>query len=453
MIRKLSQFIFISAVAVCLASCVKELDIAPTQSIDETEALKTSSDVEAALIGAYSDLGDGDVYGGTMFVISELLANSSELNWSGTYQGLTQIFNKTIPVNNVFVRDMWLDSYKTINDVNNVLSAVDVVFPNRKDRIEGEAKFIRGTLYFDLVRFFAKAWNDGNPAENAGVPLILTPTRAPLDETSRKGRDKVATVYEQVIKDLTDAEALLPKTNGVFATNGAAAAILARVYLQKGDYANAAAAANRVISSGNYTLEKTYADVFPFNESNTNEDLASPGEYIFSIQVTNSQGINDFNTYFSTLSRGDVEVNESHLELYEAGDQRGDLFYDDGGYRTGKFDMAYANVPVIRLAEVYLIRAEANFRLGTAVGATPVADINVIRKRAGLAPLTAAQLTLDKILKERKLELAFEGGALHDIKRLQQSVGPLPWNSPKLILPIPDRERKVNPNLSQNEGY
>lgn len=454
MIKKICNYIFITALAFAVVSCNKELDIAPTQSIDENEALKTSSDVEAALVGAYSDLGDADVYGGTMFVMSELLGNSSELNWSGTYQGLTQIFNKAIPVNNGFVQDTWLDAYQTINDVNNVLGAIDVVLPTRKDRVEGEAKFIRGMLYFDLVRFYAKAWNDGDPAQNDGVPLILTPTRAPLDASSQKARDKVAAVYAQVIKDLTEAENLLPENNGVFATKYAAAAILARVYLQQGDYTNAAAAADRVISSGQYELEKSYADVFPFNASNTNEDIASPeNETIFAIQVTNSQGSNEFNTYFSTLGRGDIDINEDYLGLYEPSDQRADLFYDEGGWRTGKWDMVYANVPVTRLAEMYLIRAESNFRLGTAVGAAPVDDINAIRERAGLAPFTAVQLTLEKILKERKLELAFEGFALHDAKRLEQNVGSLPWNSPKLVFPIPERERKVNSNLSQNEGY
>ena len=448
---KIKQLL-VAAVLVSAVSCQKNLDINPTQSIGEAQALKTSSDVEAALVGAYSDLGDADVYGGGIFVRAELLANSNEMNWSGTYQGLTQIFNKTIPVDNGFAEDTWLDSYQTINDVNNVLNALDVVVESKKNKVEGEAKFIRGSLYFDLVRLFAKAWNDGDPAANDGVPLILTPTRAPLTEATQKGRDKVAAVYAQVIQDLTEAENLLPVTNSVFATKNAAAAMLARVYLQKGDYANAAAAADRVISSGKYSLTETYAEAFPFNPDNLNDDnLPDPSETIFAIQVTSSQGSNDYNTYFSTTGRGDIDIRDEHLALYEPNDERLNLFYDDGGTRTGKFDMVYGNVTILRLAEMYLIRAESNFRLGTAVGATPLEDINLIRERAGLTPYTS--LTLDKIIRERKLELAFEGAYLHDVKRLELSVGSLPWDSPKLILPIPAREIKVNPNLSQNEGY
>ena len=115
--------------------------------------------------------------------------------------------------------------------------------------------------------------------------------------------------------------------------------------------------------------------------------------------------------------------------------------------------MVYSAVRLIRLAEMYLTRAEANFRLGTSIGDAPVDDINEIRKRADLALYGAPDLTLALILKERKLELAFEGFTLADLKRTQSSVGSLPWNSPRLVFPIPDRERKVNSNLTQNDGY
>ncbi|MFC0774552.1 RagB/SusD family nutrient uptake outer membrane protein [Terrimonas alba] len=446
--------IIASFVAVMTTSCEKKLDIDPTQSIDENEALLTSSDVEAALVGAYSDLGDADVYGGSLFVRSELLGNSSAtINWSGTFQTMTQIYNKQIPVDNSDVTDTWTDAYQTINDINNVLGAVDIVLPNKKDRVEGEAKFIRGSLYFDLVRLYAKAWNDGNPANNDGVPLVLEPTRAPLGEEDKKPRAKVAEVYAQVIKDLTEAEALLPASNGFFASKYAAAAMLSRVYLQKGDYANAAAAASRVIESNQFNLAPTYVDAFPFNSNNTNEVIGNTEEDIFAMQVTNSQGTNSFNTYFSPLGRGDIDISTSFINEFEPNDDRLSIYYDDGSIRTGKFDMVYSAVHIIRLAEMYLTRAEANFRLGTAVGDAPVNDINTIRDRVNLSSYAAGDLTLALILKERKLELAFEGFTLGDIKRTQGSVGPLAWNSPKLVFPIPDRERKVNSNLTQNEGY
>ena len=102
---------------------------------------------------------------------------------------------------------------------------------------------------------------------------------------------------------------------------------------------------------------------------------------------------------------------------------------------------------------MYLIRAEGNFVLGTSDGDSPLNDINRIRNRSSLPSLLPNQVTLAAILKERKLEFAFEGQTLHDVKRQQGNVNLLPWNSPKLVLPIPERETIANPSLVQNEGY
>ena len=136
------------------------------------------------------------------------------------------------------------------------------------------------------------------------------------------------------------------------------------------------------------------------------------------------------------------------MALWETGDQRKNLFDVDV---TTKFDNAYGNIHISRLAEMYLIRAESNFRLSSAIGVTPLADVNRIRNRVGLPSLLV--VTLANILKERKLELSFEGFVLHDAKRLQNNVGALLYNSTKLVYPIPDRERRVNTNLVQNAGY
>ena len=226
--------------------------------------------------------------------------------------------------------------------------------------------------------------------------------------------------------------------------------MLARVYLQKGDFENAANAADAAINSAtsnNLSLENKYANAFPYSAGNSVED-------IFAMQVTSSSGYNSFQEFYSSLGRGDIQIKEAHLALYESGDDRLNLFYESGGsIYTGKFDYVYGNVHTIRLAEMYLIRAEANFRMNSSTGAFPVDDINRIRERAGLSDYASEDLTLDKILKERKLELAFEGFTLHDVKRLKGSVGPLSWDSPKLVYPIPLRELRVNPNLTQNEGY
>ena len=152
-----------------------------------------------------------------------------------------------------------------------------------------------------------------------------------------------------------------------------------------------------------------------------------------------------------TAGRSDCKVRTAHISQYEAGDKRNYFVLSGGSYYSMKHLDRFGDVPVIRLAEMYLTRAEANFRNTTSVGATPLADVNIIRARAGLAPLTTVNLAA--IVKERTLELAFEGHNLHDVKRLQTAVGTFAWNSPKLIMPIPQREMDVNKKLVQNTGY
>ena len=151
---------------------------------------------------------------------------------------------------------------------------------------------------------------------------------------------------------------------------------------------------------------------------------------------------------------GDIEILDGHLGLYDASDARLALFWNgNDAMRSGKWNTQYGLVNLFRLAEMYLIRAESNQRMGTSVGDTPLADYNKVHTRAGLPAATT--ITLDNLLLERRLELADEGFKLHDVKRLKLDVGTLHYNDPKLVFPIPDREMTANPGLKgqQNEGY
>lgn len=457
--KNISHILLISLLFITLGSCKKPLDIDPVDTIGQDEALQTSKDVEVALVGAYADLGATNLYGGRAFLVPDFLANTNAIEWTGTYEELTQTINKSLLKTNGFVSNIWRDGYSAINDANNVLGAIDKVDEAKRNRVQGEAKFIRGSVLFDLVRLFGKAYNDGSPASNPGVPIVLTPTTA-IGQDNFVSRATVEQVYQQVIKDLTEAEAELPRTNGFFATKFSAAGMLARVYLQMGRYADAGNAANRVITSGEYSLRPNYLQAFPTVPaagspaqpgSNTTED-------VFAIQVTNLTGFNAFNEFYGSSTyggRGDAAISQSWIDAnYEENDARRNSFYEDGDIYTAKFANQYGNVPVIRLAEMYLIRAECNVRLAPAApigGVTPLADLQTIRNRAGLTTTPAP--TLANILQERRRELAFEGFALHDAKRTQTNIGNIAWNAPRLVLPIPQRETDANKNLTQNEGY
>ncbi|WP_442590489.1 RagB/SusD family nutrient uptake outer membrane protein [Pedobacter sp. AW31-3R] len=450
------RLLFLSILAVAVFSCKNVLDVAPVNDIEQRDALKTSQDVKAALIGSYSDLGNRNFYGGRPFLMADLMGDNQAIDWSGTFEEPTQASNKSLLKTNTYVNNIWRYGYNAINDVNLVLGAIAIVDEGERDKVEGEAKFIRGSAHFDLVRLFGRAYNDGNPAVNPGVPLILTPTTE-ITDASFVERTTVAAVYEQVIKDLMEAESLLPEKNGFFATKYAATGMLARVYLQMGDYVNAADAANRVIKSGVYRLASTYSGAFPVRPvigspstpgSNTPED-------IFAMQVNTLTGYNSYNEFYGSSTyggRGDAVISSTWIaNTYEAGDDRINNFYDDGDIFTSKYANRYGNVSILRLAEMYLIRAESNQRNGgEPVGQSPLEDLSVIRSRAGL---TTTSATLDDILLERKRELAFEGFFLHDAKRTETNVGNIAWNANALVFPIPQIEIDANNKLLQNPGY
>ena len=458
-ITSMKKVLYALAAAVLLAgsltSCDSKLDIKPVNNVDAAQALLTSSDVEAALVGCYAGLQNGEAYGGYIQLMSDLLADNGEVTFVGTFIPPNQINRKSILKDNGFVLAIWTNAYNVINRTNNVLANLSKLdTPAKQARVGGEARFIRAALYFELVRLYAKDWGDGSPAANPGVPLVLAPTLV-LDASTQVRRNTVAEVYAQILADLTDAEAKMTTTSaagGFFANTYAAAGMLSRVYLQQGRFAEAAAAANRVIVP-KYSLLSSYKDEFYSGA----DLLPNSSEDIFAIQMSAQSGSNQLSTFYSPTRRGDISIEDKHLNLYDPTDQRLGLFsLSNGQEYSDKYDSQYGNIKLMRLAEMYLTRAEANFRAGTALGDTPLADLNRIRTRVGLAPATGA--TLPAIQLQRKLELTFEGFRLGDVKRNRESVTDptgvvLPWNSPRLVFPIPLREISVNPNLTQNAGY
>src|SRR5690606_27766407 len=249
----------------------------------------------------------------------------------------------------------------------------------------------------------------------------------------------------------------LPAVNGFLARNYVAAAQLSRVYLQVQDYEKARVAADRAIS-----ISSAHGKILTLDYMNAfNTDGDSP-EDLFSIQVNTQDSGNDMFLFYSLpeygARDGDVSIQGPHLTYYEEGDDRLDQFFIGAGERrTAKWRDQFKNVKVIRLAEMYLTRAEANLRLGTSVGATPLSDINRVRQRVSLPAL--GTVTLADVLHERKVELAHEGQFLHDVKRTGGSIldnsssEVYNFDDGRLVFPIPQREIDANPSLVQNSAY
>ncbi|MFT3703728.1 MAG: RagB/SusD family nutrient uptake outer membrane protein [Agriterribacter sp.] len=444
------SIIFFSIFSLLITSCNKKLDLTPSTSVAEDEVFTSDANIKAALNGAYDAASSSTLLGGDLLLYSELLGADEEIQWVGTYNQPREIFNKAILTNNSFVTDTWDNAYKTINICNNIIKAIDIVDETDRDRVKGEALFLRGVMYFELVTLYAKPYSAGNVESNPGVQIVLTPTSGNITEANYVARSSVKETFDQVLADLKDAKSLLPTENGVYATTYAASAFLSRVYLQMEDYANARDEANTVIEDGGFELTSTYDKAFN-NTVNSTED-------IFAIQVSDKDGSNDMHLFWSIPEYsgrdGDVDVEQKHIDLYESSDARLALFYidDQDIYRSGKWKLNYKNLPIVRLGEMYLTRAECNFRLSTDTGATPEEDINdVIRARVGLDPIT---IDLDNIIKERHLELAHEGQRIQDIKRLKESVDGFDYDANELVFPIPVREVNAsNGALTQNPGY
>ncbi|RYF53803.1 MAG: hypothetical protein EOO39_40260 [Cytophagaceae bacterium] len=141
-----------------LTACSDRLNVQPTQSIDSGQALATEQDVNITLTGAYDGISDGNLYGGGIQYTGELLGDNRDVVFGGTFTTLDEFWRKTITTSNVDVRDTWLDSYNAINRANNVLDNILKVGTTNRNTIEGQARFIRGAMYFELVKLLIRSW-------------------------------------------------------------------------------------------------------------------------------------------------------------------------------------------------------------------------------------------------------------------------------------------------------
>ena len=453
--------------------CEDFLDIQPQQSIDSEYALTTPENVKATLVGAYLEVRSRWTFGSQFNEYSELLASSGHLQHVGSHAQPREILDKSIAVNNSYVESSWVASYRIINTVNHVLDAVNIIEGPEHDKVRGEALFLRGMTYFELTRLWGLPYMPGIQNDQPGVPLILSPTNSP-SEAIPVARNSVEECYSQVISDLTAARDLLPETNGVFANTYAASAVLSRVYLQMSQFSDAAEEANRVIESERFALHSQPMAAHN-NSQNTQED-------IFALQnslTSNSIWLTERYASLNGMGRGDYQFTPAFLGLFHEDDLRGKLQDDtkpnyvqeninrmyyigvgairNGGINTYKWANYYTIIPLIRLSEMYITRAEANFELqqsgNSIVGdAQPVDDINSLRARAS-APLFSGSITIEDIRLEKYIELCWEGHRLHDLKRWQMNIGNLPYDAGNLILPIPISELETNPLLEQNPHY
>jgi starch-binding outer membrane protein, SusD/RagB family len=465
--RSKNIFIGFGLTVALLSACTKQLEIEPKNSVDATTAISTPADVDAAMMGAYATMGGGALYGTDLVMVPELLAQEGYCSWRGTFTGFQQIARKTMNRDNGEAARIWTAAYSAINSANIVLEHLDLVTDeDQKAQLEGEALFVRGIMHFELVRLFALPWGATAANDQPGVVIKTTATTTEEQAFEKTPRNTVAEVYAAVINDLLAAVDKLPDDNGTRADKYTALAFLAKVYLQQSDFENAGMAADAVIRSGKYKMNAAVSAVF---------DNKNSPESIFEIQQneqnnagTSNDGLATFFASLPGIGRADVRMNNGFIATYDDNDiRKSEWFYlgtgarpadpDNGVFNnySGKWKSFSQNIPIVRIAEMYLIRAEANLRLGgTPIGDTPENDLAQVRNplRTGLPVI--ANPTLDDVLQERIHELSFEGFRIHEVRRLQGTFDVYNWNDDILVLPIPQREVDATQGIiTQNPGY
>lgn len=365
--------------------------------------------------------------------------------------------NSLSPSNTNLETRFWTTPYQQIYQANAIIEGLNKstkVSFSVKQQLLGEAKFMRALYYFHLVNLFGD------------VPLILT---TDYTVNAIMPRIPISQVYEQIITDLTDAERRLtvnyPSTNRIRPNKLCATALLARVYLYQKNWIAAEAKASSVIGSGQYTLLVNLNNVF----------LSNSNEVIFQL-IPNStfNSTTEGQAYVPTTSASSLptySLTSYVANSFEVGDQRksswtaSKLYLGNTYNYSFKYKVRSSTTPptehnvLFRLAELYLIRAEARAELSNLTGAQ--SDINIIRSRAGLSALNSndKSFLLAAVRKERQCELFTEGHRWYDLKRTDSanavlSVRKAPnWQNTDALYPIPANQLRLNIFLVQNPGY
>lgn len=493
--------------AASLSSCVNDwLDVAPSDGTDADAALTSSSDLAAARTGMYAALKGNsnlvDYYGQQFFVYGDVHAgddyqynniggsNRASFYYDMTYQTASE-FSSSTSSSNV----AWKSPYIVIGRANRIIAAAEggalsdaAEAKATIDQYAAEAKVLRALAHFDLVRIYGKPYTEDQGA-SLGVPLVT----GVLESNAKPARSTVAEVYTQVVKDLTEAissNALATETEPGYVSVWGAKAILSRVYLNMGDYANALSVAEDIIKNSGAALWTRDQYFKAWDASTPNES-----EFLFRLNVAGSTDSNDLNGI------GNLQQREGYKEMVatkkfvdmltsDPEDVRNEMFLpataakEVATYGTNK---VYLNklrgqggnlrnvtiVPIIRLSEVYLTAAECAFRNNDKTKAVEYLNDLVKNRTTTEASLaTVDNITLERILIERRKELIGEGQRYFDALRNNETItrytseADKGWHKTlskeaqsfdrdyfKAIAAIPQAEINANPNIKQNTGY
>ncbi|MFI5138329.1 MAG: RagB/SusD family nutrient uptake outer membrane protein [Sphingobacteriales bacterium] len=454
------KLFFILLIGLSVVSCKKFVDIPPSPQLIATGAIFSDDNTAiAAADGMYASMrtGSPSFENGAISIYCGLSADEIVNTSSSSAYG--PFFKNAIPANNTTIlATFWAGPYNTIYRANAILEGLNkatALSDSVKKQLTGEMKVVRALTYYYLTNLYGD------------VPLV---TSSDYKQNATVARTASAKIYQQMVADLTDAESLL---NNNYASMGkarpnkqTATALLAKVYLSAKDWTNAEAQASQVINSGLYNLVTDLNSVFSEDSNETIWEIASPGE----------AGNTAEGTMFipsSSKVKPTFTMSPYLLNAFEPGDLRaanwlnsntvsGATYYYPYKYKNRTTASVTEYDIVLRLAEQYLIRAEARAQQSSSKIPDAINDLNMIRSRAGLAPLpnTISQSQcLAAVAQERRVELFAEWGQRwFDLKRTgtidgilgQEKTG---WQPYDAYYPIPYKQIIANPALTQNPGY
>jgi hypothetical protein len=482
-------FLFILPLII-LASCKKSFyDLQPYDALPVNTAIKSDADLNVMLNGMYSGLRATDLYGRTLPVKGDLAADNVYLRTgnSGRYLPFRD-FNETTA--NSEANNVWNDAYSVIKSANQVINST-LASSKSVDELKGEAYAVRALMHFELVRNFAHPYTVA--PNDPGVPIVTQ-----FVQNALPPRNTVKEVYTQIISDLTKAFTLVTLNQGevlTISTTGqtrtmtseyfskyAVKALLAKVYLTMGDWANAKTAALDVINNSGFSLVDTGDYTAYWADPSARADKVETLFEISSDAADNNQSdqLSSFYDYeVPPVGYGDLWITNDLYNQYSPTDVRtsviivgqapgGQTIYVNNKYSNTTNSSDKDDTKVLRFADVVLILAEAYANLNDDANALLwLNDLAQNRDPAfGGYSSSGAQLKAD-IINERRKELAFEGDRYWDLMRLNLPITnhiknqipftpfPISVNDIHRIFPIPQTEIDVNPNIrsQQNPGY
>ncbi len=441
-----------------LYSCESYTEIdTPQSQLTTAAAFENVKTADAAMSDIYARLREESLVAGTLGGLSSLMGNyADEMQYTGSNIDIAQFHNHTIVSSNGLIISFWNATYSEIYAANLMLEGLKkslTINTQDRNRLSGEALFIRAYLHFYLVNLFGD------------IPYVTT-TDHTINTTIAKGSQQE--LWQNIIADLTKAESLLPikysSVERVTINKAVATAFLARVYLNLEDWTNAARKATTVIENPDYVwvnnpelefLRQSTATIWSLHPGTAGLNTKDASTFIFSSAPPSKPSLSE--TFVGAFETGDLRRTYWVRAITKAPR----IWYHSYKYkRTLGTPTSEEYTILFRLAEQYLIRAEAFAHLNNIVGAQ--SDVNKIRTRAGLIPTTVdtEEDLLQVIAKERRFEFFTEQGhRWFDLKRTGKAseiLGPIKsnWLQTQLILPIPQTELLLNRNLlPQNPGY